>query len=204
MYRLIGSLLILFLKMTSRFEIVGKERLPKSGAYVLAGQHSTWLDVTWYGYTVWPRPIYYMAKESLFRKPIAAWILTQLKSFPVNRDNPGPSSLKIPRKLLQEGKVFGIFPSGTREQQSSLKQGVATIARREGAPIYPVVYIGPNKFRMSSFIKRQRVVVVIGDPIITASSVSPDEKAERASLLTILDERFEELQRKGQEAFGRA
>lgn len=39
-------------------------------------------------------------------------------SFPVNRENLNPSTLKIPFKLLKE--CVGIFPSGTRTSEGAL------------------------------------------------------------------------------------
>lgn len=54
-----------------------------------------------------------------------------VNAFSVDRANPGPSVLKIPSRLLAQGEVVGIFPSGTRiEEQTALKQGAITIAMR--------------------------------------------------------------------------
>ena len=41
-------------------------------------------------------------------------ILTSLNAFPVDRENPGPSTLKRPVNLLKENKTVGIFPTGHR------------------------------------------------------------------------------------------
>ena len=40
-------------------------------------------------------------------------ILTSLNAFPVDRENPGPSTLKRPVNLLKD-KTVGIFPTGHR------------------------------------------------------------------------------------------
>ena len=36
-------------------------------------------------------------------------ILKRIHAFPVDRENPGPSSIKTPIKLLKEGKIVGFF-----------------------------------------------------------------------------------------------
>ena len=40
--------------------------------------------------------------------------LSSLNAFPVDRENPGPSTLKRPINLLKEHKTVGIFPTGHR------------------------------------------------------------------------------------------
>src|SRR5690606_28666456 len=99
MYTFASWVVRLFLGLTLRRTHVNTEVLPKTGAYVLAGRHVSWLDVVCYGAAVLPRKIHFMAKEELFSNKAAAWLLAKLHAFPVNRENPGPSSLKIPGKL---------------------------------------------------------------------------------------------------------
>ncbi|MFB7639239.1 lysophospholipid acyltransferase family protein [Peribacillus butanolivorans] len=97
------------------------------------------------------------------------WFLRKLNDFPVDRDNPGPSVLKIPSRLLTQGEVVGIFSSGTRiEEQTALKQGAITIAQRSKAPIIPVAYEGPNSFK-ELFIKRE-AYLIFGEPIHISTS----------------------------------
>ena len=46
-------------------------------------------------------------------------ILTSLNAFPVDRENPGPSTLKRPVNLLKENKTVGIFPTGHRTSEGA-------------------------------------------------------------------------------------
>jgi 1-acyl-sn-glycerol-3-phosphate acyltransferase len=74
--------------------------------------------------------------------------LRKLNAFPVDRANPGPSVLKSPSRLLAQGEIVGIFPSGTRiEEKTALKQGAITIVSRSKVPIIPAAYVGPNSFK---------------------------------------------------------
>ena len=71
--------------------------------------------------------------------------MKKIHAFPVDRENPGPSSIKTPIKLLKEGKIVGIFPSGTRTSEDvPLKRGAVTIAQMGKAPLVPAAYKGPS------------------------------------------------------------
>ncbi|GAA0381946.1 lysophospholipid acyltransferase family protein [Bacillus horti] len=142
-----------------------KTRLPKHhNGYVVVCTHRTWIDVVALGIAMKPTPIYYMAKKELFQTKFTNWLLSSLHAFPVDRENPGPSTLKIPQRLLKSGKVVGIFPSGTRASENTgLKRGAYVIAKRAGVPIVPAVYRGPTSFK--ELLKRDKIKVNFGDPI---------------------------------------
>ncbi len=142
-----------------------KERLPSNQkGYVIICTHETWLDIISLGIAVYPTPIHFMAKKELFRlKPIQK-LLASLNAFPVDRDNPGPSSLKIPQRLIKQGNVVGLFPSGTRQTENlGLKRGAVVIAKRAGVPVAPAVYHGPLTFK--DFIMRKKMHINFGEAV---------------------------------------
>jgi 1-acyl-sn-glycerol-3-phosphate acyltransferase len=189
MYSFIKNIATLILKIFYRMRIEGVENVPAEGGFVLACTHTGWLDIIALGVCT-PRPIHYMAKIELFKMPLVAWFLSKLNSFPVNRDNPGPSSLKTPIRLLKKGEVVGIFPSGTRTKESvPLKRGAAYLADRAQVPIVPAVYEGPEALRWGDLFKGKKIVIRFGEPI------APDneESDRQQSLLTRLNERMEIL-----------
>lgn len=107
----------------------------------------------------------------------------KLNAFPVDRENPGPSSLKIPRKLLKEGKIVGIFPSGTRtSEEAPLKRGAVTIACSSNVPLVPAVYIGPSNFR--ELMQRKKPRLIFGDPIL----LKDDEQPRKIQIQQMMDE----------------
>ncbi|WP_052016159.1 lysophospholipid acyltransferase family protein [Halalkalibacter hemicellulosilyticus] len=136
----------------------------KHNGYVVVCTHKTWIDVVALGIAMKPTPLYYMAKKELFKSKFTNWLFTSLHAFPVDRENPGPSTLKIPQKLIKKGKVVGIFPSGTRSvENTGLKRGAFVIAKRAGVPIVPAVYNGPTSLK--GLFKREKITVVFGEPI---------------------------------------
>ncbi|WP_368031679.1 1-acyl-sn-glycerol-3-phosphate acyltransferase, partial [Bacillus licheniformis] len=95
-------------------KVYNKENLPKDTGFVIACTHAGWVDVVALGVGILPMEIHYMAKKELFENKLSGSFLSSINSFPVDRENPGPSSIKPPIKMLKEGKIVGIFPSGTR------------------------------------------------------------------------------------------
>lgn len=104
-----------------------------------------------------------MAKKQLFEMKGLGWLIEHLNAFPVDRDNPGPSVIKIPSQLLKEGKVVGIFPSGTRNAEGTdLKQGAITIAQLAKAQIVPAAYVGARN--IGDVMKRNKGYLIYGEP----------------------------------------
>lgn len=155
-----------------------RENIPSSGGYVIACTHTGWVDILWLGVSLLPIKIHYMAKKELFERPLLKWLMNSLHAFPVDRENPGPSTIKIPRKLLKEGEVVGIFPSGTRTtEEVPLKRGAVTIAVSSNAPLVPVAYIGPNNFK--ELFTRVKPKIIYGKPIYASEDLPKKERMEK-------------------------
>ncbi|MGX7030653.1 lysophospholipid acyltransferase family protein [Vagococcus zengguangii] len=151
------------------------DKLPE-GNYVLVGPHRTWWDPVYFAIGAAPKEFSFMAKEELFKNPILKWILVKANAFPVNRDNPGPSVIKKPVKLLKSTDLSLImFPSGTRHSEE-LKGGAALIAKMAKVPIVPVVYQGP--VTLGGLFKRKKVILRFGEPI----DVSDIKKLDQAGI----------------------
>ncbi len=155
---------IFLLLVGGKLKVENKHKIP-AAPFVVVCTHRTWLDIIFLALAIWPHQVYYMAKQELFTTKFLGWLITKLHAFPVNRENPGPSSLKTPLKLLKAGKIVGIFPSGTRfGEHTSLKRGAVTIALKANVPIVPAIYEGPKSFK--ELLKRKRKLIRFGDPII--------------------------------------
>ena len=127
-------------KTAGKVEVQGREKLPEGAPYVVACTHTSFMDVLMLATGMYPTQIHYMAKE-LFEGKFKNGSL-KCKCIPVDRANPCISTLKIPSRLLKEGKVVGIFPSGTRSAEDvSLKAGAVTIAMRSNVPLVPAAYV---------------------------------------------------------------
>lgn len=143
-------------------KIENKEKLPQ-GNYIMAGPHKTWWDPLYFAIAGEPKEYAFMAKKELFKNSFFAWVLDHVNVFGVDRENPGPSAIKIPVRYLTKTDLSLImFPSGTRHSEQ-LKGGIALIAKMAKVPIVPAVYEGPVTFK--DLLKRKKVVIRFGDPI---------------------------------------
>ncbi|SET02034.1 1-acyl-sn-glycerol-3-phosphate acyltransferase [Oceanobacillus limi] len=191
MYNFAANVLKMILSLFGRIKVYQKENLPDSGGYVIACTHTGWVDILWLGIATLPTKIHYMAKKELFQSRFLKWLMESLHAFPVDRENPGPSTIKIPRRLLKEGKVVGIFPSGTRtSEEVPLKRGAVTIAANSKVPIIPAAYVGPNNF--SDLFKRVKPKLIYGEPIHLPDAESKKEAMEL--MMTRINEEFINLQ----------
>jgi len=163
-YKLVANIVKVILKlMGSKARVYGEENLPKEGGYIIACTHTGYVDILNLGVAMYPQEIHFMAKKQLFEMKGLGWLIEHLNAFPVDRDNPGPSVIKIPSQLLKEGKVVGIFPSGTRNSEGTdLKQGAITIAQLAKAQIVPVAYVGARN--AGDVMKRGKGYLIYGEP----------------------------------------
>ena len=164
MYKLAANVVKVILKlMGSKARVYGEENLPKDGGFIIACTHTGYVDILNLGVAMYPREIHFMAKKQLFEMKGLGWLVKHLNAFPVDRDNPGPSVIKIPSQLLKEGKIVGIFPSGTRNAEGSdLKQGAITIAQLAKVQIVPAAYVGARN--AGDVMKRGKGYLIYGEP----------------------------------------
>lgn len=152
----------LVILLNGRVTVEGKENLPTDDTYILIAPHRSWMDPVFIAIASKPRTFVVMAKQELFKVPGFSWLIRKMGAFPVNRQKPGPSTIKIPVKAMKEtDQSLLMFPSGTRHS-SELKGGAVTIAKLSKKPIVPAVYQGPLTFK--DLLKRQPTKVVIGKP----------------------------------------
>lgn len=187
MYNFAGYLTKFILSIFSRLRVHQKEKLPESGGYVIACTHTGWVDILRLGHSLLPQQIHFMAKIELFQNRPLKWLMEKLNAFPVDRENPGPSAIKTPRKLIKEGKIVGIFPSGTRTSEDApLKRGAVTIIGNSKAPIVPAAYVGPNNFK--DLFKFKKTHVIFGEPIY-----AQEDKPRREAADIMMDQLNEAL-----------
>ena len=177
MYKIVAAIArtILFVN-GAKAKVYGKENVPEDGGFVIACTHNGYVDIFNLAGSIYPREIHFMAKKQLFEIKGLGWLINNLNAFPVDRENPGPSVIKIPKKLLGEGKIVGIFPSGTRTaENTNLKAGAVTIAQLGKAQILPAAYIGPKN--MKGIFKREKAYLIYGKPFSIEAGKEAREEA---------------------------
>lgn len=175
-----------------RITVTGRENIPEEkGGYIIASNHVSNNDPPMVGITF--RGKYnFMAKEELFRlNPIFTWLIKRLGAFPVKRGAKDSSAIDNALASLERGRIFIIFPEGTRSKDGELghaKSGVTIIAARAKVPVVPVfIKYGRKRFR-------RRCVISIGERIDAERfDVDITDKRQLKSVSAMIMDRIAEL-----------
>src|SRR6185369_8814115 len=137
----------------------------------LASNHASILDPPLIGSGI-HRGINYLARETLFEKPIVGWVLRKWNSVPVDRDGAGAAGLRaIMDRLLAGGGII-LFPEGTRTRDGNLqpaRAGIGLTVIKSNAPVVPVRVFGTFKAfgRHARFPHPcSRIAVKYGQPML--------------------------------------
>jgi 1-acyl-sn-glycerol-3-phosphate acyltransferase len=166
-YWLARAILQPFFHLYFRLSRIGREHIPQSGPVILCANHRSFLDPFVIG-TCARRPLYYVAKQELFRHRIAAWFLSSLGAFPVARGTGDGDMLATAKAILERGDAVLMFSEGTRIRPGALgrpKRGVGRLALETGAPVVPVAVIGTEAVRRGWRIRPHKVRIRIGSPL---------------------------------------
>ena len=150
-----------------RYSRIGREHVPRSGGVIFCSNHRSFLDPFVIA-TVARRPMYYVAKQELFRHPLVAWLLSSLGAFPVERGAGDQDMLATARAILERGDSVLIFPEGTRVRPGALgrpRRGIARLALETGAPVVPVAVIGTEAVRNGWRMRPHKVRIRVGLPM---------------------------------------
>jgi glycerol-3-phosphate dehydrogenase (NAD(P)+) len=156
-----------FFRLYFRMTRIGLEHIPKHGPVIIASNHRSFLDPFVIA-TMARRPMYYVAKKELFRRPWQAWILNALGAFPVDRGASDPDMFETSRAILARGDIVLIFPEGTRVRPGALgkpKRGVGRLALETGVPVVPMAVIGTEAIRRGWRIRPHKVRLRAGRPL---------------------------------------
>jgi len=145
-YSILHVIAKIFFGILFRLEAKGTHHIPETGPVVMCSNHISYWDPPVLG-TPLKRRVHYMAKAELFEVPLLSWLIRELGAFPVKRGGVSKDSIRTAQRLLQEGKMIGIFPEGTRTRDGSAaaKRGAASLALKTGATVIPVAIIGNYK-----------------------------------------------------------
>ena len=118
-YLVRGLVKFVLLFLGLKFE--GIHNLPKKGAVIIVANHVSAWDPLLVAVGS-PRPVHFMAKAELYQNQILARLLNALNAFPVKRGQADRNAIRKALKLLESGKVLGIFPEGTRKRRLGWRQ----------------------------------------------------------------------------------
>jgi 1-acyl-sn-glycerol-3-phosphate acyltransferase len=148
-YWILKAILTPILRVLFRVRVQGLENVPKQGPAILASNHLSFSDSIFLP-LVLRRRITFVAKAEYFEDWKTAWFFRAVGQIPVKRGDGAASKLALEtaKGVLEEGKLFAIYPEGTRSPDGRLYKGhtgVARLALETGAPVIAVAMIGTDK-----------------------------------------------------------
>jgi 1-acyl-sn-glycerol-3-phosphate acyltransferase len=198
-YRLVRLVAVPLLRLCFRFQAEGRENIPRSGNYIVIGNHLNWLDefAILLLFPIEPR-LHFLADPTLLvTRKVQWWIIRTTGGYvPVVRERRGDQALfhHVDRCLAVGGAVV-IFPEGNYGPKEGelmpFKKGFAHFAVKARVPVVPVALSGTQDLWF-----RKRIRVVVGKPL------SPDDR-DPASLTEAGFQRIKEIMPPYSEPTGR-
>jgi 1-acyl-sn-glycerol-3-phosphate acyltransferase len=180
-----------------RWRVFNPERVPQTGAVILASNHASFLDPPLVGSGL-KRGINYLARESLFRFPGMGALLRSWSAVPVDRDGGGARGLKAILDRLLAGGAIILFPEGTRTRDGQLqpaRSGIGLTVIKSSAPVVPVRVFGTFEAygRNHKFPRSRRVMVKYGKPMNFENLRAEAKTCDKARLKEIYQQVADEI-----------
>jgi 1-acyl-sn-glycerol-3-phosphate acyltransferase len=169
-YRVFHLVITSFIRLLTRMSIEGREHVPRTGAFVLAPVHRSYVD-TPIAACVSRRRMRFMGKDSVWKNRPAGWLASALGAFPVTRGTADREALKRAITVVEAGEPLVLFPEGERKSGpivQPLFDGAVYIALKAGVPIIPVGIGGSERVmpKGARFLHPKKVHVIVGPPIM--------------------------------------
>ena len=190
-----------------RLQLHGREKIPTNTPKIIVTNHqNAFLDAIITGAFFKEHNMYFLTRASVFKNPIARWILSQYKMLPIYRIRDGVSAVKkndeiFERcvKILEKKGTLLIFAEGnhgTKKYLRPLQKGISRIAfeaeqRHNFNLNVQIVPIGLNYEDISAF--RNNFFMNVGDPFAVKDFQKEFEQDANAGMLDLKDKLAEHL-----------
>ncbi len=134
----------------ARLRITGLRNIPDRGPAVIAINHTALVDFLFAGVGVQKangRPVRFLAKHTIWQRPVAGRIMRICRQIPVDRSH-GAQGLRRALDALATGDLVGIYPEATPSRSFELKHfktGAVRMAQQTGCPIIPTIVWGAQR-----------------------------------------------------------
>lgn len=182
-YRFARAVIYPFFLIFQPVKVIGRENIPEKDAFILCSNHTSMTD-PFFKVAIFKRQLYFMAKAELFKIGIFRVVLNAVGAFAVDRGKGDINAISQAEKLINEGKILGIYPEGTRYPEGAprkAKSGVAYIAMDTKADILPV-----SVYREGKYNPFKKTTIRIGK-LIKYNDLVSEELSNRANMKRIVD-----------------
>jgi len=161
--------------------------LPRSGPALLVSNHISGLDPVVYQ-SLCPRRIVWMMASEYYEMKTLRWFYRAVDAIPVHRNNRDTAAVRAALRKLAEGEVVGLFPEGRIGSEGEVlpfQNGVAMLALKSGAPVYPAFIEGTSRGAdmLDSFLYPHRLYVAFGPAIVPDAGQRHQDRLDRTANL---------------------
>jgi 1-acyl-sn-glycerol-3-phosphate acyltransferase len=165
------------------------EKIAPVGPLIVVSNHISFLEVPLIFTHLQPRPVTGFAKAESWDNPLYRMLFNLWGAIPIKRGEADLSAMRKGIEALQQGKILGISPEGTRSRDGCLRRGhpgVVTLALNSGAPLQPLVYFGGESLNQNlRRLRRTDFHIRVGEPFY----LDPDgDKVTKEARQKMVDE----------------
>ena len=190
------------LKIFARLSVEGLEKIPKTGAAILAVNHVHVLEIA-ITVAIPERQVELIGNGDIPFDPAYGWLANAYGFIPVKRGSLDRNALRMGMDVLRQGGVLGIFPEGGIWDQANMDPqiGVSLIAQRTQKSVVPIA-CGGMKGVMGQILKLKRPIIsmkvgeIIPPPPVSASYNKESLKAHASHILRKIQELLPEVERR--------
>jgi len=189
MRRMLYGLNWIVMKMLFRIRVVGREHLPRQGAFIIAPNHASSLDpfvlASAMPYHVITQTYWAGLESAVLRSPIRRFVNRLAHVIPIKRDL---RALAVGAAILRRGHSLVWFPEGARSKTGELqgfKPGIGLLMDHFGVPAIPIYVenafenLPPDALWPKHF---RRITISFGEPVWPRKSNQTDtESLDRAA-----------------------
>lgn len=152
-YKLAVAILRPPMMLLTKQDWSGQENFPTEGGFIVSPNHLSYADPIPFAHFLYDSgyPPYFLAKEGIFKLPVAGAIVRKADQIPVYR-NTGKAveAFRAALRAIEDGKTVVMYPEGTITRDPELwpmvgKTGAARVALTTKAPLIPVGMWGPQE-----------------------------------------------------------
>ncbi len=136
----------LVLRVGFRAHAFHQERVPRTGALLIASNHQSFLDPPLVSSFVNRRQLAFVARVGLFKFRPLGWFLASLNALPIREDGTNDTgAIKAVLALLAAENAVLIFPEGSRTPDGAtheFKRGVSMLVKRAKCSVVPTAIEG--------------------------------------------------------------